>query len=72
VITKTTEEIREAAESCASFTFEGAEEIGSSDVSCCTRDVCARLGLDADTLPKEDFLVIRTAVRDAIRNLDLR
>jgi hypothetical protein len=64
---RTADAIRAEAEAAVAFTFAGAEEIGTSDVSCCARDVCDRLGLKADELPAEDFQVIRRAVQTAIR-----
>lgn len=72
MLPKTTDEIREAAEACVGFTFKDAEEIGSSDVSGCARDVAARLGLDADKLTLGELSVLRIAVRDAIRLMNAR
>jgi hypothetical protein len=59
--------LREVASTRAFYTFDGAEEIGSSDISCCARDACRELGLDPDQMPREDFLVVRREVQDALR-----
>jgi hypothetical protein len=68
---RTADQIKDAAEAAASFAFEGAEEIGSSDVSCAAADACSRLGLEAKDLSTEDFQVIRRAVQTAIREVRL-
>lgn len=64
----TIEQINEAAEAAASFAFEGAEEIGTSDISCAARDACQRLGLDPDAISREDFRKVRAAVYVSLAN----
>jgi len=49
--------------------FSDCEEIGTSDVSICVREVVTYLGLDYDTLPQSDINYIRSHVNTAIRNL---
>lgn len=53
---------------CASV-FVGAEEIGSSDVSCACWDVVAGLGLKRHEVTPEEFALIRNGVRNAIAKL---
>ena len=44
------------------WAFDDADEIGSSDVSCCVREVIRQLGENPDTVSKQDFQMIRNAV----------
>lgn len=65
------EALKLAAESSAHFCFEGAYEIGTSDVSGCARSVCVALGLDPAQMSGDDFQTVRRAVQAAIREMSL-
>lgn len=54
---------------CASV-LDGAEEIGSSDVSCVCWGVVAGMGLKRDEVSDEEFGLIRNGVRNAIAKLN--
>lgn len=51
--------------------FDDAEEIGSSDINCCVMNVFRSLGYDPSDMSNVEFSAARTAVRQAISNLDL-
>ena len=64
--------IQDAIREQASWMFEDADEIGSSDVSACVRAVFASLGYDADQATDHDYDIIRGAVYRAIARLEQR
>lgn len=65
----TADDLLAAVESAVLWHFEGAEEIGSSDISCAVRSVFRSLGLDPETEGPLAFQHVRGMVRDSIRDL---
>jgi hypothetical protein len=50
--------------------FDGAEEIGSSDINACVNNVIQQLGFKVEEISTEEFMVAKFAVHNAISNLD--
>ena len=64
--------IQDAIREQASWMFEDADEIGSSDVSACVRAVFSSLGYEYDQANDYDVDIIRGAVYRAIARLEQR
>ena len=59
--------VRSIVDSNTEWLFSDAEEIGSSDISCCVRYIYEELGLKSVT--DDEFAFIRGMVRNAIAML---
>ena len=49
--------------------FDDAEEIGSSDISCCVRDILRGYYKDPDEATEQEFALVRNYVRTCINEL---
>jgi hypothetical protein len=52
------------------WSFDDAEEIGSSDINACVNSIFRDLGFDPKEVSNDEFRVMKFAVRNAIGNLD--
>lgn len=51
-------------ENTTRFFFEGAEEIGSSDISCCVRAVLREFYDDLDEVTNPEWVAVRNGVQN--------
>lgn len=63
------EKVLEEVESAVEFFFEDAEEIGSSDISCCVLSVVDRYYDNHDDCSDWEFKALRNAVMNKIHDL---